>query len=312
MENILDRITQDGFELEIYDRYHGDNDPLHKWPDRYQDFLNPSRPHDQMPEVYKASRFGLNFNTVTDSPTMFARRVFELMSCNTLVISNYARGTQEIFGDLIVYPDRDPGRLRELGDGDIEQIRARSLKKVLSEHTYKHRWSTILGYLGLPFATRDVSITVVKRVHKRADAVIAVAWFTQYGRKLPEGALLLVADISMASTEVASIYQEFNRFGVTVTSHGHAQNYSILGAYQPVQTTHFIALSEKQPPDIERISDALLHLQYMRDCPIVMTDIAEKRFHIDTMPESCHVIDAKHRFSSWLTGKNTSQNAYFV
>ena len=45
----------------------------------------------------------LNINTVTDSDTMFARRVFELMSSNTLVISNYSE-EWNCFGDNIILP----------------------------------------------------------------------------------------------------------------------------------------------------------------------------------------------------------------
>ena len=54
-------------------------------------------------EVYKESEFGLNFNTVTDSNTMFARRVFELMASNTVVLSNYSKGVYRLFKDNVLY-----------------------------------------------------------------------------------------------------------------------------------------------------------------------------------------------------------------
>src|SRR5690554_3285593 len=103
----MDALLESGYELEVYDRYHGSGDPLHEWPEKYRKFIRPGLPHQQMPDVYRSSQLGLNFNTVTDSATMFARRVFELMSSNTLVISNYSKGVDKMFGDLVVFADRD-------------------------------------------------------------------------------------------------------------------------------------------------------------------------------------------------------------
>ncbi|MCK7580985.1 MAG: DUF3880 domain-containing protein [Chromatiales bacterium] len=108
MERIMDALLESGYELEVYDRYHGSGDPLHEWPEKYRKFIRPGLPHQQMPDVYRSSHFGLNFNTVTDSETMFARRVFELMSSNTLVISNYSKGVEKMFGDLVVLQIETP------------------------------------------------------------------------------------------------------------------------------------------------------------------------------------------------------------
>ncbi len=51
-------------------------------------------------QAYKGYRYGLNMNSIKGSPTMFARRVFELMACNTVVLSNHSDGIVEQFGDL--------------------------------------------------------------------------------------------------------------------------------------------------------------------------------------------------------------------
>ncbi len=36
---------------------------------------------------------------------MFARRVFELMASNTLVVSNYSKGVRLLFGELVIASD---------------------------------------------------------------------------------------------------------------------------------------------------------------------------------------------------------------
>jgi|GEM_PF-5831040 len=79
MEQIFDAILASGHGLKIYDRFFGSPDPLHFFPEQYKPYILPSLPFTEIDRAYKGSRFALNINTVVDSRTMFARRVFELM-----------------------------------------------------------------------------------------------------------------------------------------------------------------------------------------------------------------------------------------
>ena len=312
MEHILDAIRADGYELEIYDRYHGDTDPLHIWPERYQPFLKPSQPHECMPGVYKSSRFGLNFNTVTASPTMFARRVFELMSSNTLVISNYSRGTDEMFGDLIVYPDKQPQRLRALSDADIDELRERALHKVLGQHTYKQRWLQMLQSIGVTHAARDFTITATCLVGQQADALEAIAWFQQHGQRQSGSRLLLVANAQMPDLEVAELYRQFNRFGVSVTSSSHATRYAMLDRYQPVETSHFLAFNPRNPPPADWLSRAALHLQYATAYPLTPANDAQQRYRTGCADTDAPLLELRGRFGLWLQQPEQRRTAYFV
>lgn len=312
MEHILDAIRADGYELEIYDRYHGDTDPLHIWPELYHPFLRPSQPHERMPAVYKSSRFGLNFNTVTASPTMFARRVFELMSSNTLVISNYSRGTDEMFGDLIVYPDKQPKRLRALSDTDIDELRQRALHKVLGEHTYKQRWLQMLRCVGMAHAARDFTITATCLVGQQADALEAIAWFQQHGQRQPGSRLLVVANAQMPDLEVAELYRQFNRFGVSVTSSSHATRYAILGRYQPIETSHFLAFNPRNPPPADWLSRAALHLQYATEYPLTPANDAQQRYRTGFASADAPLLELRGRFGLWLQQLEQGRTAYFV
>lgn len=312
MEQILDAIRADGYELVIYDRYHGDPDPLHIWPERYQPFLKPSQPHECMPGVYKSSRFGLNFNTVTASPTMFARRVFELMSSNTLVISNYSRGTDEMFGDLIVYPDKQPKRLRALSDADIDELRERALHKVLMEHTYKQRWLLMLQSIGVAHAARNFTITATCLVGQQDDALEAIAWFQQHGQRQPGSRLLLVANAQMPDLEVAELYRQFNRFGVSVTSCSHASRYAILDRYQPVETSHFLAFNPRNPPPADWLSRAALHLQYATEHPLTPAKDSQQRYRTGFASANAPLLELRGRFGLWLQHPDQCRTAYFV
>lgn len=312
MERILDAIRADGYGLEIYDRYHGDTDPLHIWPERYHSFLRPSQPHERMPSVYKSSRFGLNFNTVTESRTMFARRVFELMSSNTLVVSNYSRGTDEMFGDLVVYPDKQPDRLRSLSDADIDALRERALNKVLGEHTYRHRWLQVLQNVGLPHAARECSITATCLVNQQADALEAIAWFQQHGQRQPGSRLLLVASAQMADLDVAELYRQFNRYGVSVTSCSHATRHAMLDRYQPVETSHFLAFNPRNPPPADWLRRAALHLHYATEHPLTPAAEPAQRYRTGFAHVEAPLLDLRGRFGLWLQQPQQSRHAYFV
>ncbi|QBJ78605.1 glycosyltransferase [Aquitalea sp. USM4] len=312
MESILDSIITDGFDVEIYDRFYGGQDELHCWPQKYQKMLKPSKPHALMPDVYKSSKFGLNFNTVKNSKTMFARRVFELMSSNTLVVSNFSQGTNNLFGDLIVYPDVEPGRLRSLSDSQINNLRQRALDLVLSEHTYKNRWNTILNKIGFSCVEREVSITVAVKVNDRLEARKAVAWYQLNQVYLPGSRLLLIASESMSCIAVAELYQEFNRFNIAVTSCSHIKHYAVLGRYFPIETSHFVSVVSGKFPDLMRIRSALLHLQYMNQFPISLTDVDEIRYSIKTIDSESLIIDSASELPVWLLNAHLNRMAYLV
>lgn len=264
MHHILRGLQSGGHRLEIYDRYFHDDDPLHRWPEEYSPFILPPVPHKQVAEVYKRSRFALNINTVTGSRTMFARRVFELMSSNTLVLSNYSTGLEAMLGRDVIFCDREPGRLAALDDSEIESIRSRNLNLVLSRHTYRHRWEEILTAIGFVFRPAAEALTVVWPVRNGEDARAGVSWF-QKEADLTRDSLLLLALDDMPPLEISGLYERFNRFGITVTSLRHAEDLAIEGRYGAVETDYIaLILPEDQPP-VGWLARARLHLQYAGD-----------------------------------------------
>ena len=135
--------------LEIFDRNYGQNDPNYAFPERYHRYIQGSLPVDQIDKAYKGYRYAVNLNSIKQSQTMFARRVFELLGSNTITVSNYSRGLRLLFADLVL--TSDSGRelrtrvesLRARGDED--RFRLAGLRKALSEHTYAERLRYVLS-----------------------------------------------------------------------------------------------------------------------------------------------------------------------
>ena len=276
MEEILDPLIESGYKPEIYDRYFGGDDPLHEWPEKYKPYTRPGLPHDQMPRVYKSSLIGLNFNTVTDSSTMFARRVFELMSSNTLVVSNYAKGVDEMFGDLVVFADKEPERLSNLSVEDINALREAALTKVLSEHTYTQRWEYMLKCIGFAFTSSERTVTLSCLIHSQDEALKAISYFEENFARNNSLKLLLVVSANVSDLELSTYYKKFNRFGVSVTCSSYILRHAQEDEFTPFQSDFFVFCDIKNLPDNRWIEHAKLHSSYMDLHPIATTGAKEK------------------------------------
>jgi spore maturation protein CgeB len=161
--------------VEIFDRNFGQAQPENCFPDEYASMIRGRLPFEQMDQAYKGYRFGLNVNTVKNSQSMFARRVFELMASNTVVVSNLSRGLRLFFGDLVLAGDDsaalDAG-LRPLwkDDSRYRKHRLMALRAVLREHTYAHRLAYILARLHGRHWSPDTPQVLVLAVADSAQA----------------------------------------------------------------------------------------------------------------------------------------------
>lgn len=311
MEQILDSLIANGYEPEIYDRYYGDPDPLHIWPEKYLPFIKPGQPHDQMPAVYKSSQLGLNFNTVTESSTMFARRVFELMSSNTLVVSNYAKGVAEMFGDLVVFADKDPGRLGRLSEAERDLIREQALQLVLTEHTYAKRWRYMLQCIGFAVKPDNEGVTLVSRIANDNDAMASISYFEQHFGRNSSCRLLLVVSAKVPDINVAAYYQQYNRFGITVTSESFMQKHALDGKYQPVATPYFMLFNPTNAPAAYWLEKAKLHLSYQQQYPI--TPYSVKPYQLEAASEGAPLLATADLFEEvFMASKEQAVLAYAV
>ncbi len=134
------------------------------FPRKYTNYIYPAVPFNKMSEVYKESKFGLNINTVVDSYTMFARRIFELMSSNTFVISNFSKGIYDIFKNNVIYLDKlDKLDFNNL---DIDNIIEDNLYNVLENHNYTKRFQYILDSINFDYQKEYANVTIFYNLTK--------------------------------------------------------------------------------------------------------------------------------------------------
>lgn len=66
--------------LEIYDRNFGKDDPAYLFPEEFKKFIVGTLPVKDINKAYKGYKYAINLNSIKQSQTMFARRVYELLA----------------------------------------------------------------------------------------------------------------------------------------------------------------------------------------------------------------------------------------
>ncbi|WP_237210170.1 glycosyltransferase [Rothia nasimurium] len=89
------------FGLAIYDRQLAYENSPYSFPDEFQSNVRGVLPYQEVIDSYKTHIAHINVNSVSDSPTMFSRRVVEIAACGGLVLSGPGRGIEETFGNTI-------------------------------------------------------------------------------------------------------------------------------------------------------------------------------------------------------------------
>lgn len=189
-------LSRKGYD--IYDRNYSKKIEAYAFPDRFEPFILGSLPPKEIDRAYKGYYYGVNMNSVQQSQTMFARRVFEMLASNTVTVGNYSRGVKNLFGNLTICTDDTNAMIKGLDTycKDREAMmkyRLAGLRKVLKEHLYEDRLAYIVSKVFnkqlmpvLPYV-----LVVAKACNREEEQAIVSAFLRQtYEKKR----LLLITD----------------------------------------------------------------------------------------------------------------------
>lgn len=151
--------------LHIYSRMQAE-DERYQFPLRYRGDVVGSLPYERMLAAATAYRLFLNVNSVTASPTMCARRLFELSAAQAPVLSGPAASIEPFFGDTITVAHDRAEAERHLGvlmsQPEVrDRLALRAHRRVFDEHLYRHRVDQVLRTVGLPVPERRRQVSVV-------------------------------------------------------------------------------------------------------------------------------------------------------
>ncbi|MFM6305344.1 glycosyltransferase [Planktothrix sp.] len=163
--------TSAKFGLDIFDRRYnisGPDQQRFEFPKALQPFIRGSLSYDDMLKAYRKYKIGLNVNSVTNSPTMFSRRVYELLACGTPVVSTESTGIDNLFAGIVSTVDSESEALETLTRLMTDShewlcTSVRGIRSVFTKHTYGHRLDHIATTVGLNSGTskqKDVVVVV--------------------------------------------------------------------------------------------------------------------------------------------------------
>lgn len=176
------------FGLDIYDRFHGTKD-AHKFrfPREFRRSVQGSLDYDRMLSAYRAYKVFLNVNSVKESPTMFSRRVFELMACGTPVLSSESAGMRALLGGFAKVVDSEADARSELQrlltDAEYHRRVAHlGYREVMTNHTYTTRIASILREAGIPAPPAEPPLVSILAASNRPDRLDTI--LQNYQRQL--------------------------------------------------------------------------------------------------------------------------------
>lgn len=179
-ERVLDpALNFEGFH--IYDRMHGSpREDLFGFPERFHPFIRGKLPYYSLLREYKKYRLFLNVNSVQDSPTMFSRRVFEVLLSGTPVISGYSLGIDRMLGGDIVQmvstPEEGLEAIRNLLDDRErrQELGRLGVRRVMEGHTYEDRLKSILDKVGISYEGVPGDLAIWSLVESREELKVCL------------------------------------------------------------------------------------------------------------------------------------------
>lgn len=157
LDMVFDVCDETNLRLNAYDRNQGRFSRYFefRFPRKNQLYVHNKVPHRETAQIYKSHAVSLNVNSVTDSETMFSRRLLEILACGGICVTNPSRAVEKYFRDYChVVNTRE--EVRELfsrlwhgpSQEDMERAEAGAMY-VRNNHTWAHRLEELCALVNL-------------------------------------------------------------------------------------------------------------------------------------------------------------------
>jgi len=193
MEMILDPARE--FGVHIYSRVEATGG--YAFPQKYVPHLIGTVPYEHVLGAYRTYKILLNVNSVPDSTTMCARRVFEILACGGSVVSGPSPALEAVLGPNAVHESDSYAHTREALEHILTNnaLRERSaiegIRRISRGHTYSHRVDEILRHAGLNHEIEPITVALVAAVGDDDQAREIVE--TAAAQSRPPDELVLIA-----------------------------------------------------------------------------------------------------------------------
>lgn len=139
LEELLNYTLEQGWELTIYNRNSMRQESRFRFPEKYANYIREAVPFHKIPDIYRQYRYGININTVVDSPTMFSRRILQLAACGVTIITNDALALDYYTDCLKIWQPAEDG-----------PIFIEGIPEAIDKHSAESRFHEVLDIVHVP------------------------------------------------------------------------------------------------------------------------------------------------------------------
>lgn len=163
MEIIFQNVLKAGKDLKLIDRNYSMGNPDYFYPERYLKFVTPEVSHATLQKIHKMYSWSINVNSIKNSNTMFAGRVYELQALGNLIISNHSKGMEHKFPAVIVEDGsgKSVEALTKYSTEEIYEKRIDGVRRVMTGETTYDRVNFIMDFIGENTVNLEKKIGIV-------------------------------------------------------------------------------------------------------------------------------------------------------
>jgi glycosyltransferase involved in cell wall biosynthesis/spore maturation protein CgeB len=182
MDMLFDAAANHG--LVIYDRQSDGGNPQYVFPERFMSYIHNKLEYHEMLQKHRKHRIFLNVNSVEDSLTMAARRIFEIPASGACLVSGPGLAVREVFGNTVPMVDSSEQAHATLNTLMVDEAFLRytiqtSRQIVLKRHLNRHRLQKMLNASRLTLQ-RPSSVADTVIVSDRSTSIRDIClWFAR-------------------------------------------------------------------------------------------------------------------------------------
>lgn len=164
MEVVFQSVLKAGKKLKLIDRNYSLGNADFFYPINYLPYISPEIPHDVLQKLHRLYSWAININSIKNSITMFAGRVYELQALGNLIISNHSIGMEEKFPDIIIEDGTGKATeaLLKYSGEELYLKKTQGIRRVMTGETVYDRLTYILNCIGIPYddVSRKIGIII--------------------------------------------------------------------------------------------------------------------------------------------------------
>ncbi|AJI74176.1 glycosyl transferases group 1 family protein [Francisella philomiragia subsp. philomiragia ATCC 25015] len=153
---MFESVCSQELGLTVFDRNSERNSENYRYPELENMNVEKAVSHSQTAQIYRDYMLSLNVNTIEDSPTMFSRRLIEILACGGVAITNNTLAVQKMFSKYchVIETKQQIDEIVErvtrdgLSDDDLAMAKAGS-EYVLANFTWTNNLDMIKQVVGL-------------------------------------------------------------------------------------------------------------------------------------------------------------------